>query len=168
MNHQERRELLLKIPFFSQALSPTLLDLLAGEIGYSLFPAGSTLMSSGDFGVSMYAILEGQVEVSHATEDGVLHEVAQLGPGDIVGEMSLMTGARRNATVSAASGVSALEITKVALEELLARSPELVNRFSAMLAGRQARLDRIDSEAAHSAEHIAGQMRRFFRSVIGG
>ncbi len=122
-------------------------------------------MASGDFGVAMYAIVTGRVQVRLVLE-GVERDVAGLGPGDIVGEMSLMTGARRNATVTALSTVTALEITKVALEEILAQAPQLDGRFGAVLASRQAELDRIASEAEHSADDIAGQIRSFFHTVF--
>ncbi|MHA1552775.1 MAG: cyclic nucleotide-binding domain-containing protein [Alphaproteobacteria bacterium] len=135
--------------------------------GHALFPAGSTLMTSGDFGVAMYVILSGTVAVRLITADGHTHAVATLGAGEIVGEMSLMTGARRNATVIASSAVAALEITKVALEEILVETPELVERFGERLAIRQAELDRIAAEPAPPTD-ITARIRRFFHSAFAG
>ena len=88
--------------------------------------------------------------------------IARLGPGAIVGEMSLMTGARRSATVIAATEVEALEVTKPALAPILEASPDLVDRFAAVLKKRQAGLDR-----ALSGRH--GVMEeRGFASLIRG
>ena len=94
-----------------------------------IFPAGSILMTEGDFATSMFAIVEGRVSVTVADQDGGERQVADLKAGDIVGEMSLMTGARRSATVTAETEVVTLEVTKFSLEAILARAPELIDRF---------------------------------------
>ena len=162
-----RREVIGAIPLFGGVLSATLLDGLAAKSNLMVFPAGTTLMSEGDFGVAMYAVAEGSVIVSLIDRHGHEQRVATLGSGDIVGEMSLMTGARRNATVVATTGVTALEITKVALEDILKQAPELIGRFGDVLSRRQAELDRIAADADHDAHTIAYQIRRFFPSVFG-
>ncbi len=122
MDEDLRLAELSTIPLFAGALDAELLAVLAAKARHVVFPAGSTLMNSGDFGVAMYVIIEGRVDVHVTTERGSDREIAELGSGDIVGEMSLMTGARRNASVEAETEVTALEITKVTLEEILARA----------------------------------------------
>jgi CRP-like cAMP-binding protein len=69
--------------------------------------------------------------------------VAAIGAGQIVGEMSLLTGARRSATVTAVSDVTAIEIPKTALKPVLDSSPVLYEHFAVMLAKRQKELDRV-------------------------
>jgi CRP-like cAMP-binding protein len=69
--------------------------------------------------------------------------VATLGAGDMVGEMSLMTGARRSATVTTLKPVTAVEIGKVALAAMIVRLPDLVQRFAGVMEQRQAELARI-------------------------
>ena len=54
-----------------------------------------------------------------------------------------------------------IEITKVALEQLLARAPDLIDRFGAMLAKRQAERDRV-AAMNHSGEDLAHRIRHFF------
>lgn len=166
MDETERRDHLSTIRLFARALDADQLDELAAKARPVVFPAGAVLMTSGDFGNAMYVVVEGTVTVELIDEQGAEREIADLGKGDIVGEMSLMTGARRNATVIAKTDVETLEITKVALEEIFARAPVLVDRFSVVLARRQTELDRIASETAHSADDVAGQIRRFFQSVF--
>jgi CRP-like cAMP-binding protein len=77
--------------------------------------------------------------------------------------MSLLTGARRRATVVAENEVVALEITKVALEEILARAPDLIDGFGTVLSRRQAELNRVAVDVArHDKDDLIHQIRRFF------
>ena len=168
MAEDMRREVIAAIPLFAEVLSAPLLDLLAAKSTIMVFPAGAALMNEGDFGVAMYAMAAGSVVVRLTDRHGNEQTVAVLGPRDIVGEMSLMTGARRNATVVATTDVRALEITKVALEDILRQAPELIDRFGEVLSTRQAELDRIAAESDHGAHDIAHQIRRFFPSIFGG
>jgi CRP-like cAMP-binding protein len=94
----------------------------------------------------MFIIVNGSVAVSIHTPAGD-QEVTRLGRGEIVGEMSLMTGARRSATVKAVNQVEAVEVTKAALEALLANAPGLIRRFAEMMEQRRAELDNIHKDA---------------------
>jgi CRP/FNR family cyclic AMP-dependent transcriptional regulator len=162
------REVLAAIPLFAEVLDPPLLEALAHKSGVVLFPAGSILMTEGDFATSMFAIVAGEVEVTIADKRGVEHDVAKLRKGDIVGEMSLMTGARRSATVAALTPVVAVEITKFSLETIFSRAPELIDRFGEVLHKRQAELDQITAEADRPGkDDIVSQIRRFFPAVFG-
>jgi CRP-like cAMP-binding protein len=156
-------EVLTAIPLFGGVLNGDQIERLAAKCHLAVFPAGSMLMAEGDFGTSMFAIVEGSVSVTLADRRGDPHGVAALYAGDVVGEMSLLTGARRNATVTATTEVVALEITKFALEEILARAPDLIDSFGEVLARRQAELDRVAVDVARAGkDDIVGQIRRFF------
>ena len=159
-------EILAKIPLFADVLDADQIERLAAKCHTAVFPAGALLMTEGDFGSSMFALVEGSVSVTAAGELDDPHAVAELSPGDFVGEMSLLTGARRRATVEALTEVVAVEIPKVALEEVLARAPDLIDSFGAVLARRQAELDRAAADAAHAGPgHFISQIRRFFGGV---
>ncbi len=169
----EARELLAGIPLMADVLSAQECELLAANSSRVYFPPGQLLMAEGDFGSSMFIIDEGAVSVTASDIRGISRPVTKLSHGDIVGEMSLMTGARRNATVIALSAVEAVEIPKRALEEILARRPELLDRFRPELERRQAELDRILAEAKArwhvfglSGEELVSEMRRFFAEVF--
>jgi CRP-like cAMP-binding protein len=157
----EARAALKRTALFGDVLSPEQIDALAANSHLAIFPEGAVLMTEGDFGSSLFVIVKGDVTVTLADRKGHDHEVATVGAGGIVGEMSLMTGARRNATVVAAGEVVALEIPKVALETILARAPDLINRFGAMLASRQSERDKVAARANSAADFI-GQIRHFF------
>lgn len=157
------KEVLAEIPLFAEVLDADQADRLAGRCEEAIFPAGALLMTEGDFGTSMFALVEGSVAVTLAGKRGDEHGVATLTGGDIVGEMSLLTGARRNATVTATTEVVAIEITKVAIEDILARAPDLIDSFGTVLARRQAERDRVAVDAARAGkDDIISQIRRFF------
>jgi CRP-like cAMP-binding protein len=157
----DAREVLAANPLFAETLNPRQLDHLAAQCEPVFFPAGSFLISEGDFGDSMFAIVDGEANVTLHDNRGDEHGVAVVKAGDIVGEMSLLTGMRRRATVVAKTDVAAIEITKPALEEMFARAPDLIDRFGMVLAQRQAVLNKVAADAA-SHKDFASRIRRFF------
>ena len=162
MDGVDVRGVLAAIPLFAETLDQVELDHLAAESRVVVFPAGALVMAEGDFGASMFAIVEGSVAVTLHDRRGDERGVAELHGGEFFGEMSLLTGQRRSATVVASTDLTAIEITKVVLEELFARSPELIDRFGGVLAGRQAQLSRIAADVPGHRADVISQIRRFF------
>jgi CRP-like cAMP-binding protein len=80
--------------------------------------------------------------------------------------MSLFTGDRRTATVSAVTNVDAIEITKASLERAFARAPELVEKFSAVLAKRQAELNAVSGSRVEQSGENFIQLARKAIAVI--
>lgn len=133
------------------------------------YPRSGELIRQGDPGESMFIILEGAARVSVLGQGGDSREVAVLAAGDVIGEMSLMTGAPRNATVSALTRMRVLEITKEPVEALLRKSPELLQRFSHVLAKRAQERDQIAQRTIQVAtveNDLIARMKSFFRSVL--
>lgn len=161
MEEIDARAVLAAIPLFTDTLNASQLDRLAAQCEPAFFSAGSFIISEGDFGDSMFAIVSGEVSVTLHDRRGDEHGVASVMPGDIVGEMSILTGMRRRATVVARTDVAAIEITKPALEEMFARAPDLIDRFGAVLAEREAILKQVAADAA-SQRDFATRIRRFF------
>lgn len=166
----EIRDALSRVGLFRKALNGEQLESLAKRCVPSELPRGATLMRQGEMPASMFVILEGAAGVSIAEAGGGTHEVAISATGDVAGEMSLMTGAARTATVTALTRLRVLEITKDAIEELLKQTPELLQRFSHVLAKRQHELD----EAAHrmTDTHVIegdllARMKSFFSRTFG-
>lgn len=136
------RVVLASIPFFAEVLDGEEIDILGGSVTPRSLAAGEVLIREDDRGDSLFVIVSGEVDVS-VGDGGAARRLARLRDGDIVGEMSLMTGARRSATVTAVTPVTALEVTKAAIEPILTAAPALVERFAAILERRQAELDRL-------------------------
>ncbi len=154
--------ILAAIPLFGETLDARQLAHLAAQCQLVIYPPRAVLLAEGDFGDAMYAIVNGEVVVSLQDKHGGEHGVATLGVGEVVGEMSLLTGMRRTATAVARDEVTALEITKVTIEDMFTRAPELIDRFSEVLAVRQSELDSIAAGADASADAIGARIRRFF------
>ncbi len=158
------RDVLATVPFFAETLDDGQLDALAATARRVDYDRGSTLMREGDSDDSLVVIADGAVNVSVA---GRPETVATLGEGDIVGEMSLLTGAPRSATVTVVRPVVAFEIGKDDLEPLLIMSPSLFERFAAMVEQRREDLDRIYGPRfaelyLSSQTQLVGAMRAFF------
>ncbi|HMN86137.1 MAG TPA: cyclic nucleotide-binding domain-containing protein [Bauldia sp.] len=153
--------------FFRDVLDASALERLAGAARPVTFAKGAPLMRQGEIGASLFLIESGKVAVS-VHEPGGARKLARLGPGDIVGEMSLLTGARRSATVTAEGKVAAFEIGKLAMEPILAAAPGLVDRFAAMMEQRQGELARQHSDLARwnavglGRAEIAARMTAFY------
>jgi CRP-like cAMP-binding protein len=164
------REFLGTIPFFAEVLDASELDSLAAGARRVDFDRGEILIREDERGESMFALIGGEVEVSIRDARKARH-VATLYPGQLVGEMSLLTGARRSATVTAIAPVVALEIGKTALKPIVIANHDLYDKFAGMVARRQAELDRLYGSGFFSLfssprEQLSGAIRSFFSGTI--
>ncbi len=170
LGEEEKRDALKEADLFENVLNAEQFELLSNESKTLELPRGTVLMKQGDPPSSMFIIMEGAASVSVVDKDGEVNEVAISATGDVAGEMSLMTGAKRNATVSALSRMRVLEIRKEAIEELLTKSPELVERFSRILARRQHELDDLANRPSRREAvetDILTRMKQFFARALG-
>jgi CRP-like cAMP-binding protein len=87
--------------------------------------AGSVIFEQGDAADALYFIDSGKVDISVTEAGGTRKELALLGDGDSFGEMALLTGEPRTATVRAATDVSLLRIDREHFFELIDRSPTI-------------------------------------------
>ena len=92
---------------------------------------GDVLTAKDDFGYSLCIVLEGQVKVD---VDGEM--VAELGAGEHFGEVALVTGAKRNATVTAMETCQLAKIMIWNFDELTEKSPNLAARLKAVAEER--------------------------------
>lgn len=153
-------------------LAPEEMAELAANIDFRLVPAETVLVRSGDIGASLFVIKEGLFDVLIPHADGGEKTVAHLKPGSFFGEMSLLTGAPRSATVRATVDSMVIEITKEALQPILERREAVVETMSNALAERQLQNDRAalantspaESQLARQtlAGQLVGRMRTFF------
>ena len=106
------------------------------ELGVErLYTKGETIMREGEPGGSMFIIVSGQADVTIA---GGL--VRTLGPGDFVGEMSLLTGENRAATVVASQPCRLMEITCEAFRGFVVAKPEVFQQMEPAVLARRAEL----------------------------
>ena len=163
------RGILNSTAFFNVVLDAEQLDTLAAAVKVVQFAKRDVIVRERELGKSMFALVEGKVSVAKHTPQGD-KVIATLGPGDVVGEMSLFTGERRSATVTAAGKVTALEVTKEALQPILAAAPVLTERFAALVEQRHAELANRNQEARRflsigiGRSELAARMSAFYRS----
>ena len=145
---------------------------LASESRIVPYPVGGAVVHQGDEGDSLFVVAEGRVDVSvRAAGAGPEQSLATLGSGDYFGEMSLLTGAPRSATIRAAEETRLVVLRKEALRPLLVADPTVLERLSKTLGVRQAERDDAIHRAATSeyegpgvdqASQLLNRMRRFF------
>jgi CRP-like cAMP-binding protein len=160
----DARQVIAANPFFAEVLDQPDLVALARRALAVDRPAGTELIHEDGADASLFIIVDGEVEVTTGDPKHGKH-IATLGPGAFFGEMSLMTGERRSATVRALTDVKVLEITASAIAPFLEASPELVERFAKVLKKRQEELDRAYGTSPMSVlDHggFAVLIRRFF------
>jgi signal transduction histidine kinase len=98
-------------------------------------PAGATLMSEGDPGDALYVVLEGDLAVTKRAGAGELR-LSTVGPGAVQGEIAVLDGGVRRATVRAITAVRLVRIGREDLLDVLAREPGVVRALVGTVAGR--------------------------------
>jgi CRP/FNR family transcriptional regulator len=114
--------------------------LLAGERTLKL-GAGQTLFERGDAGDGCYWLRRGVVSVCVASAKGEQRILAILGPGAIVGELAMIDGLPRSATVQALRDCALTFVSRTAFSEMLNRHPELYIDIARTLAARLRQTD---------------------------
>src|SRR5436853_7061192 len=143
--HQEARAILRDEALF-ECLSDQQIDNLVQQSRVSHFGRGERVIREGAEGESMFVLLRGSAEVS-ISKNGTSIPVATWKAPDCFGEMSLLTGARRTATVRAETDCQVMEIGKPVMAELLRASPDCLERLSELLAKRKMETEGLLKEA---------------------
>ncbi len=136
---EEQKQALRCVDFLA-GLGDKALDRLARLVRPRLYAANEVIIRQGDHGDELFILQDGEVAVTLETPGEPPHEVARLGPRSFFGEMSLLTGEPRSATVRAAKECHLLAVGKSAFAQVLEASPELAELVSQTIAGRQAGL----------------------------
>jgi len=100
--------------------------LLAASMPAQRFKAGEAVVREGAPGDALYLIAQGEAEVITRDLTGQERVLATFGPGDAFGEMSLVTGAARSATVRALTPLNVLVLERTAFKSLRQRCPEFL------------------------------------------
>jgi small-conductance mechanosensitive channel/CRP-like cAMP-binding protein len=136
---------------------------LASQVPVRVFGPGEVIVRQGDGGSSLFVVLKGELEV---LIDGA--SVGRIPQDSFFGEMSLLTGAPRSATVRAANEVWLAEVTKELMEPLLHAHPSIMDNLSSILVEREQRTK--ESVSGNSAprgvttrqEYYLKRLKQFF------
>ncbi len=162
--HGKARTILETEPLFTGLTEGQIDSLISGSRAIH-FGRGERLIEQGANGSSMFVLLEGTAQVCVA-QNGTAIRVGVLRAGDCFGEMSLLTGEQRTATVQAEIDCEVLEISKPVMARLLHESPECVTQLSELLSRRKMETEGIVRDAAQgdggdkAREYRANFLRR--------
>lgn len=146
-----------------RGLSPEELLSLAEKLTPAPFVRGSIITRQGRVAHYLYVIVSGEADV-WAEEAGKRTHIATLKPGQVFGEMGLMTGEPRGATVTAKSEVECYRLGKAGFQSVLRARPEIAGEISRVIAERQTGLN--SARAAASADAAAAPQHDAIRSRI--
>jgi CRP-like cAMP-binding protein len=118
-----------------------------------LFNQDEVVIHQGEPGDSMFGLGEGLLSVFVSPQgNGEEIKVADMEPGSFFGEMSLLTGEPRSATVKAASASVIYEIRREDIKNIFVKRPEIVDSISHVIAQRKLDTNRALDEAATLSE----------------
>jgi CRP-like cAMP-binding protein len=123
-------ERLAALPLFSR-LEPEHRARLAELAGEIEVPAGSAVVTEGDFGLALFVIEEGTAEV---TRGGA--PIASLGPGDVIGEIAVLSAGRRIASVVATTPLRLIALLNRDVWRLERDAPEIAESLRALVRER--------------------------------
>jgi CRP-like cAMP-binding protein len=130
--HRELVEQLSQYPSFAGCDKDDLTALVQAG-GPTQLPAGWPFVTQGEPADACYVILTGSARVYMQRK-----EIAQLGPGDIIGEMAFLGGGQRGATVTSSERVTALRVENDDLRDLVEKRPHLKELLQRVYAAHTA------------------------------
>jgi CRP/FNR family transcriptional regulator len=128
-------ELLSRVPLFSE-LSPGDLDRISRVAVPRSFPAGVRVFHEGDRSDACYLVRSGDLRVTREHSDGRAIALATLGAGDLFGELAMLDGEARSASVETLSDVELLALPAIDMRRILAEHPEISVKLIAALTRR--------------------------------
>src|SRR5712692_8177614 len=153
---------------FLAVLSPEELEAVGRQAAVRVYLPGEAVVRQGDAGAEFFIILEGSAEVRIGEGDRVA-TVATLQAKQFFGEMSLLTGEPRSATIVAQTKLEVVVITKETLEGPIMENPLLAERIGTVLAERKSELAVHQESLNHrheSRQEVVEQRRKSLGSRI--
>ena len=141
------------------------LELISRDCEIKSFASDAVVFREGDQGDSLFIVLSGVISVLKKSGKKEI-ELERLGSGNCIGEMSLLTGNPRSATVKTITDVELIEVPKSGILQILKKKKDLLLVLAESMAIRQ---ENIDSVVMHDAEsksravkQLLGKMKKYF------
>jgi small-conductance mechanosensitive channel/CRP-like cAMP-binding protein len=170
---EQRIGILRRIELFA-GFSDAEREALAGHLVHAPFVAGDTLTRQGDVAHWLYLVVSGDVEVVLDAGNGQSRGLGTIrggAAGAFFGEMGLLTGAPRTASVVALNDVECYRLDKEGFEQVLKARPAIAEELSTLMARRRADLAAVQEELGEAARtrlldesrgELLARIRRFF------
>lgn len=166
---QERRMAAVAKVDLLEPLGPDERARVAEQLHHTPFAAGESVCKEGDEDESLYMLVRGDAAVRIGRGVSV-REVARLAPGQFFGEMSLMTGEPRSATVVAMTDLDCYRLDRDTFHDLVRARPVLADRVAEILAARREALQSVRGQADEARtkrletakQDLLGRIRSFF------
>lgn len=165
---EARIDALRRVELFAN-LTREELETLAGHLVRAPFAAGDVVTRQGAIAHWLYLLVGGTVEVWLETPHNARQLLATLTPGTVFGEMGMMTGEPRRATITARTDVECYRLDKQGFEHILRARPAIADEVSRVLAARAGDLSRVAEEASAQAslarpasDKLLERIRAFF------
>src|SRR5690606_26908798 len=107
------------------------------------YAKGERVISQGEEGELMYVVIGGQASIQLQGPEGEMAEVARVSKGEYFGEMALLTGDKRSATVVALDDLELIAIYKQCVKLILEKRPELAEEFSKIILAKKEGLSQV-------------------------
>jgi putative oxidoreductase len=130
-------------------------------------PAGTPIVKQGEPPLHFYVVVSGKLKVYRETHDGIRTDLTELGPGDYFGEVALVTGSPRTASVESMEKTVLLEISKEEFDSVLDQNPKLARKIIHSLSQWLVDGDkRLEQETVHQVK--IREISWFDYLLIGG
>ncbi len=141
--------------------------LLAERLRYAPYMKGELMIRQGEEAHWLYILTQGSAEIYVSTDSDVRKNIATVHAGDFFGEMSLLTGELRSASVRALEDSVCYRLERAAFEDILHGRPEIANYLSELLARRKVEIEAIrqDLDAQARAAMLKGQQKSMFDKI---
>lgn len=162
---RERRiKTLRRVELFSQ-MNDKELKHLASSLKYAPFAKGNFISKQGAVAHWLYIIINGEAEVYVEADNGAKSSLNILGKGDFFGEMGMMTGAPRSASVVAKTDVECYRLDKTAFESIVQARPTIAEEITHILVRRRTELEQA-LQNLNGIAKVGGEVQRVQHSEI--
>jgi small-conductance mechanosensitive channel/CRP-like cAMP-binding protein len=144
-----RWHFLMRVPFF-ESFRQDELEKIASRLRGRYYPPNQTIMKHGDQGHSMFLVGEGLLEAFIDGPNGTAIRAGTLATGDIFGEMSLLTGDPRSATIVTATDAILYEMSRDDIHEFITGRKDVAEHVSRIAAKRKLKNERLELAAQNT------------------
>jgi small-conductance mechanosensitive channel len=141
---------------------------IAERLQYAPFARGDVITKQGNKAHWLYILAFGEAEVLYEPPGGAPHVIGAVSAGQFFGEMALLTGEARAATVVAKTDVECYRLDRASFQELLLTRPEIENEIRRVIGGRRGDLESarqafaVAGPVAEAEPRLVSRIRRFF------